>query len=555
MAFDLRSLVAMRKLLGLSLLTCAACNAAAGEVRQPPALVVTAPARGLVQDHAGLVTVHGTVSPGDRGDPIDQVLVNNVAATVQADGTFDAAIQVPEGTSLIETSVRDAAGGVASDTRAVQAGALRAVGTPIPRAITVAMSADSFAAISAAAGPIIAGLDLPAMLAPLQPMVHAGDATGEDCLFGRVFVDDLTFSGLQLALTPVQGGLAFRAEIDGLAVPAHARYAVACIDGATTLTIGAGKVVIAGTLDVAPGGAAGFTTTLVDPAVDVTGFQLDASGLPGDVLDILHLDAAIKPIVAKGAELAMGPLVNQALGALGGPQQLAILGSQLTLQVAPAAISFDAAGAVVAMDLTVALAGGEASPGFLYTANGTPALDPTRGFQLGVADDLVNELLAEAQAAGLLDLSVPVTGGTFDAAQLHMALPPVLSADAATGKLHIVLGDIAATYTSHGAPVARAAINATVDLDIAPAGDKTVKLELAPPQIHVDITDDLPNLTGFDDADLAHASVAVLGSQIDAISQLLVAIPVPAIGGLQARDLSIGADAGYLMVAGQLYQP
>jgi len=556
-ALGLRLAAVMRKFLGLpsALVACAACSAAAGEVRLPPALVVTAPPRGLVQDHAGMITVRGTVAPGDRGDPIDQVRVNHVAAAVQPDGTFEAVIPLAVGTSLIETSARDVGGRIATDTRAVQAGALRAVGSPIARALTVAVSADSFATLSAAAGPIVAGLDLASMLAPLQPMVHAGDATGEDCLFGRVFVDDLTFSDLVLSLAPVRGGLAFRAEIDGLAIPAHARYAVACLDGTTTLTIGASKVVIAGTLDVTPGGAAGFTTALVNPEVDVTGFLLDASGVPGDVLDLLHLDAAIRPVVAKGTELAMGPLINQALGALGGPQQVEILGNQLTIQVAPAAIAFDPAGAVVALDLTVALAGGDASPGFLHTASGTPTLDPRQGFQLGIADDLVNELLAEAQAAGLLDLSLPVTGGSFDGAQLHLALPPMLTADAQSGKLHIVLGDLAATYTSHGAPVARAAINATVDLDVAPAGGSVVKIELAPPQIHVDITGDLPNLTGLDDADLADASVAVLGAQIDAITQLLVAIPVPAIGGLKARDLSIGGGDGYVLVAGQLYAP
>jgi hypothetical protein len=252
----------------------------------------------------------------------------------------------------------------------------------------------------------------------------------------------------------------------------------------------------------------------------------------------------------------MNPLVNQALGALGGPQTLNVLGQELSLQVAPSQLAFDPSGATAAMDMTVAIAGGEASPGFVYTANGDPTVDPSTGpstgFQLGIADDLINELLAEAQAAGMLDLTVPATGGSFDAAQLHMVLPPAISADAGDGQLHIVLGDIQTTYTDHGAPVARVAISATVDLSVVSSGGSTVALQLAPPQIHVDVLDDLPNLTGLDASDLSHSSVAVLGTQVAAIAQLLAAVPLPEIAGVTVTDLSVGADRGYVMVRGAL---
>ena len=58
-------------------------------------------------------------------------------------------------------------------------------------------------------------------------------------------------------------------------------------------------------------------------------------------------------------------------------------------------------------------------------------------------------------------------------------------------------------------------------------------------------------MTGFSDTELANASTTVLGAQIDSISKLLVAIPLPAIAGLQVSDLSIGSDSGYVMVQGQ----
>ena len=67
--------------------------------------------------------------------------------------------------------------------------------------------------------------------------------------------------------------------------------------------------------------------------------------------------------------------------------------------------------------------GSEASPGYIFTDNGVPAMDASHGFQLGLADDLVNELLAEIHALGVLDLTVQQDFGVFDAA--HFDPSPV----------------------------------------------------------------------------------------------------------------------------------
>jgi hypothetical protein len=549
----------MRNLLILScglalLVSAAACDgtgpAAASE---PPVLKITSPVRSLVQDHAGQLLVSGTVSPNAKGDPIEKVLVNNVQATVDASGAFHAVVDVGEGATLIETVARDAAGAAATDTRAVQAGALRPVGTNIPSAVTAALSADALAKITAAAVPLLKRLDLAALLAPLQPMVHIDDENGEDCFFARLFVDNVTFSDVKLSLTPVQDGLKLAVEIDGLEVPGHVRFAAACFPPvSTTLQLGADKIAIAGTLQVTPNGMAGFTTKLVDPSVSVTGFRFSIADLPEDLLSRLHLDSAIGVIVSKAAELAMNPLVNQALGALAGPQQLDVLGKKLELQVAPSAVSFDPTGVVIAMDMRAVFAGSSSSPGFIMTDNGTPSLDPAQGFQLGLADDLANELLAELAALGLLDLTVTRTG-PYEATQVHMTLPPMISADLADGKLRLVLGDMIATFIDHGAPLAKAAISAKVDLKIAPTvTGYGIALQLGAPEIHVTILDDIANTTGVTDHDLANATAVTLGAQIDSITRLLTVIPVPAVAGLQMHNLSIGSDDGYVLVTGQV---
>jgi hypothetical protein len=546
----------------LALAAVAGCESGPGQAKEPPVLKVASPARSVVQGRAGQIVVTGTALPNAQGDAVAKVMVNNVAATVGADGAFSATISVGEGATLIDTVATDVNGATASDTRSIQAGALQPVGTKIDRAVAAAISADAFAKISAAAGPILKGLDLPAMLAPLQPMVSVGDEWANFALS----VDDLKFSDIHISLTPMQGALSFSAEIDGLDVPGHMDFGgILVIDGSDTIEVTATKVVVSGTLDIAPAGTSGFKTTLKNPSVQLTAIDFDGSGLPGAIFDLVDLGSIGRAIASRGAELAMGPLVNMALGALGGPQQLDVAGHKLDLQVAPSAIQFTPTGALLEIDMASKFEGSDTSPGFIFTANGAPAMDATYGVQFGLADDLVNEMLAEVHALGMLNLSMPQDVGVFDTAQIQLTVPPMISADGSDpqnpgqspgqspGKMKLVLGDMFATFTSHGTPVAKAAINARVELAIAPAtGGGTIALQLGPPEIHVDMLDDVANTTGLSSTDLAKSTKAFLSAQIDSISKLLVAIPVPAIAGLQFHDLAIGADAGYVMVSGLL---
>lgn len=548
---------AMRNLLlatGLTLLATAACDAPAGQLGDPPVLRVTSPERSLIQDRAGVVQVTGEVAPSEvSGAPITKVYVNNVAATVREDGTFVALVQVKPGATLLHTRALDAAGQEATDTRSVQAGELRPVGGTIDDGLTAAVSEQAFAKLASAAGPLIETMDFGAMLAPLQPMVHAGDEDGEDCLFGRLFVDDVHMSDVEISLTPSYEGLTLRAEIAGLDVPARARYAVACADGNTSLRLLADRVVVEGTLVVTPDGNKGFKTTLTDENVDITGLDIQASGLPGQIIDLLRLDTAAGYIISIAAPMAMEPMMNRALGGLAGPQELEILGQRLTLEVDPTAIDFTARGAFVTLSTKMLLAGSEHSPGYIFTDNGLPALDPGQGLQIGLADDLVNELMAEVTALGLLNLEIPAHGGSFDGTAIELTSAPMISADPTDGKMKVILGDAMVTFTNHGAPVGKAALSAKIDLKIAPgASGQGVTLELGEATAYVDVLYDIENQTRLTDADLGRATKVVLEAQIVSLTQLLAAVPLPSIAGVELRDVSLEGDDGYVMLTCEL---
>lgn len=528
-------------------------TAAACKEPPPPVLKITSPARSLIQRDAGPIRVTGTALPGSSGERVVKVVVNRVEATLQPDGSFTAMLDAPLGAMLLETVATSDSGASASDMRAVQTGQLRPVGTSIDRAITTALSADAFARLSAAAGPLLKTLDLAAMLAPLQPMVTAGD----DLANLKLSVTGLRFTDSKIALAPVAGGLSFSAELDGLDVAANAVYAGALVpDGSTAVTVHADQVTITGTLDVAPAGTAGFTTHLVAPSVHTVGLRLAASGLAGQILDLLDsvLGSTIQTVVSSSAELALAPLINQALGALAGPQQIDVLGKKLDLQVSPSAVALSPTGAVVAMNLTALIEGSESSPGYIFTDNGAPAMDASHGFQLGLADDLVNELLAEAHALGVLDLTVHQDFGVFDAARLQLTMPPMISANTSDGAMRLVIGDLLATFSDHGQTVATAAINAQVDLKIVPAADaRQVALQFGALDVQVNVLDDTPGTAGVTGDELAGASSTGIGIQLDSLRQLLITLPVPSVAGIQLEQLSIGADSGYVMMTGEIH--
>ena len=540
----------MRNLLTVSaLLAFSACTDAPGELKDPPVLKVTSPMRSTIQGSAGKIMVTGTATPNAEATAIKSVVVNGVTATLNADGTFTASVQVQPGATLIETVATDDAGTIAHDTRSVEAGELRSPGQSIPSALAVALSTEAFAKLSAAGSTMMKQEDFSKLLAPMQPMLD----TGGSCLGAKAYIDSMTITDAHISLVPQDGGLAFSVELDGLDVHAHADYHVACIGGSNTFRIQADAVNVAGTLDVQPNGMMGFTTTLMNPNVNITNLNVSASGLPGAILDLIDMNGLLSFAIEKGAEMFMGPMMNKALGALGGPQKLNVLGKTIDVQVAPSNVAFTSAGGEISLDTMMAIEGLKDTK-FIYTPNGSPAMDPGNGMMIGLADDMANDILAQVTALGLINMNMPTTGGTFDSVTIMAGgSPPMISGDPADGKMRMILPDMKVTFTQSGTPVASAAMNVKMDLAVAPSNNGyTVAIQLGKPDIAIDVTDDIPNETRFSDADLSTAVGLALNSQIASISALLGAVPLPQMAGLTMRNMSVGGDQGYVMVKGDL---
>lgn len=539
-------------LASIALIGAAACSNAAPELKDPPFLKVTAPERSLIRAGSGAVEVRGEVHPNENGSPIKTVMVNGVQATVAADGTFTAQIDVPDGATLIHTEAVAIDGGKATDTRAVEAGELRSPGAMVEDAMAVGLSDEAFAALGKAGGTLMKSTDLAPILAPLNPVVKSGLASdgSEDGLYAKISVYDVNMSDAVIDMKPVNEGIAFTLNLKNVEIPMHARYAVAWVDSDTDITATAGNVKVAGIMKVTPSGGA-FAVNMENTDVKIDDFHLDASGLPGDIMDIVNFDRAAEYIVEKGAELFMEPMVKDALSKMAGVQTLDVMGKKLDVEVLPTAIFFDPQAAHIALSSRMKVQGTENSKGFIYTSNAALDVNPANGFVFGLADDAANQLLAGFTAAGMLNLSQPVAGGSFDTAQIMATMPPMISADPKDGRMKVIAGDMMMTFTNQGMPVAKAALNLKIDLKVAGTGSD-IKVELGKPEVFVDILEDLPNITGFEAADLSRLTALVVDHQVKTIAELLGNVPIPAIGGLMVSNLTVSGDNGYVVIKGDM---
>jgi len=174
------------------------------------------------------------------------------------------------------------------------------------------------------------------------------------------------------------------------------------------------------------------------------------------------------------------------------------------------------------------------------------------GIQLGLSDDLVNEMLAEVHAMGLLDLDLQQDFGVFDDIAIEMTMPPMISANNPDGQMRLVLGDMMASFTDHGRPVLSAALNAQVDLAIGRGTSaQEIALQFGKADLVVNVIDDKTGM--FGQGDLAGAASSGIALQLDSLQQFLVTVPVPAVAGVTLDNLSLHSDSGYVLVAGDVH--
>ncbi|MGH2898708.1 MAG: hypothetical protein ACRDMZ_08540, partial [Solirubrobacteraceae bacterium] len=304
-----------------------------------------------------------------------------------------------------------------------------------------------------------------------------------------------------------------------------------------------------------------FDVALASPVVKVSGFDADLGGVPGEIVDLLHIDTAIGSVIGWATGTFVVPLVNGALDELNARATVSVLGTPIDIAVSPAQIRIDSGGAVVELDSALRAHGDTASPGYVYVANQVPprASDSSdAGFELAIADDAANQLLGSFWAAGGLDLAFDLTTGSYgnigqlyDRVELSAKVPPFI--DASGGSLALTIGDLVATFKRGQTVATEVAVNAQIEVKVTTGADGKPRLDVGAPTTYVDVLDE--NVEGsntLSNAQFEAITSFALARVIAVGSGAVGAIPLPSFGGVAMHDVGIAEQAGYLVVDGNL---
>jgi hypothetical protein len=335
------------------------------------------------------------------------------------------------------------------------------------------------------------------------------------------------------------------------------QYAAACVDGGRDVMATAQQIHVTGVLKLGVNGDR-FAINFDDQDVKITGFDVDLGGVPGAIVDVLHIDTMMGPVIGWVTEHVAVPYVNNTLSSLNKTQTIDVLGTPVDISLKPARITCDVTGAIIELDSELRAHDDTTSPGFVYIPNVVPDMNLAQGFQMAVADDAANQLLGSFWAAKGMDVNLDLKNGSYgeigtlyDRVELSAKVPPFV--DASGDTLRLTVGDLMATF-KHGDEVAtQVALNACFDVKVVAGDDGALRFDVGTPEVFIDVMDE-----GVDGANqLSNAqfeAVASFGlSRVVAFgSGALGAVPLPAFGGVSVSDVAINPADGYLIVGGEI---
>jgi len=522
-----------------------------------PKVHITSPERGTFAGAVGSIEVRGTAVDDSA---VTSVTVNGVAATVNTDGTFVASVPVTAGTNLLHAIALDAQGNKGKETRAVVAGKMSSINRTITQAITATMSASAFEAIGTGAAKFIQDSNLQALVAPMNPVVDYGtDGTHvPDCLYAQAHISNFDVGKATLVLAPQSGGLYIDATLENLKIGTHLQWAVSCIDGDTDVMMTASKIRVRGLFTVGITGTGDFDIKLTQPNVTITGFYVDLSAVPDSVEGYLDLGNKIAPVIGWATERFVVPMLNNSFAGLNETKTIDVFGKKIDIALSPNQINWDVTGAQILLDSELRAQGDEMSPGFVYVPNTLPVMNKAIGFQLAVADDAANQLLASMWAAKALEAGIDLKNGSYgevgtlyDRVDIGVKVPPFI--DATGDGLKLTVGDMIATFKNGSSVATQVAINAEVNLKVVAAPTGGLRLDVGAPTMYVDILDEnVDGTNALSNAQFEAIATFALGRVVAVGSGSVGAIPLPAAGGVAVTDVKVSQQTGYVVVDGDI---
>lgn len=525
----------------------------------PPVVELISPMRGTVSE-GNIIQVRGVVT--DDGSGPDKVTVNGETASLRGDGTFELTLDVEDGITLIETIATDKAGNEGTDARAVLAGLLADLDMTVSEGVAAHLSPAAIGGLGDMVADVAGNTDFTAIATALNPVVD----TGNGCNSAKVYVNTVGHGGVEVDASAIDGGIGADVTIRDLVVTGRVRFRALCISGSASWTIRADAYDVGGdiTAQIASGD---INIGLVNVSSRFRDFDLNVNNVPGFIENLFEnnvRDRLAGILRNKVAEM-VPPLANSFLGEfLADAWDVSLLGQTVSLAIQPSAMTWNQQGGTIVLDTKSSVEGlGDA----LFLSNPRPRPSATDmasdGLRLGLADDMLNQLLSAIWVSGALEEAiVPLDGDALSAAfgadvaqaTMTMMLPPVANFDRSTGTAQIMIGDLMITaMDASGGTLAQFVVSSEIELAVETAADGRIKLVTRTPRILAQVLEQSDLLlTALDNSKVAAiAELAIKQLSLKA-DDLLGSLPVPGVADATIMAPSFQPVGGYLLMGGQI---
>ncbi len=525
-----------------------------------PLIVISSPLRGTMTAD-GLVLVEGHVS--DEGSGVAQLEINGAPAEISDDGSFSLSIPLPYGITLLESVAIDNAGNRSDDLRAILNGTMAPQGTVVDDALIAKINKQTLGVLEGSVESLAESTDFGEVAQPLNPIADMGGS----CLGVKVNLNSADKSDVTMALVPTSAGLEVEVVMANLDVDMRASYKVACFGASGDLNISAQSAKATGLLDLSIDANGQIQVDLSDLSTSFVGFDLDVGGIPEVIVNLFNstVESKVRKLLEDQVKAMVPEMGKEFLAEFTSASwSVPVLSDTLDISIAPTALDISDEGIALRVEAVTSFAGVDGAS-FLLSPSPPPMSGSNdQGLNIGIADDLGNQLLASLWASGMLEATMQpllvepmqsLFGDTADDIRVELALPPVLSTDPATNAVRLSIGDLIVHVGEGNSTLVEFAISAAIDLKIT-SENGSLKLVTDAASIRGKVIELSKEVTlNVNDQTVEAIGELAIREISDQSEGLLDALPIPTFGAIMLGQPQVRAADGYLMIDADITVP
>jgi hypothetical protein len=398
-------------ILGCGLLGCEN-EESAEEAAAAGSLTLDVPAAAAFTDE-GSFTAKGTA------ENVASLTVNGKVARAP-DGSWSSVVELERGVNVVE-AVAETDGGTELFVRnAVLSGEFKSADDMVEDAIFLRVNKGGLRKIGDLAESMLTDDFVNESIAGMNPVYSDSYGVwGWDAVTVNANIDSITFDTPRFDFDPSDGELTLTVTLPNLYVDIYAWGDVVGFDFDSDVYLTASAAVLTAEVRIDTTSKGGLEVELGDVTVELQDFFFDVSLLPGEVEGDLLADTVrdtVEEMLVEKVEEMVPPLLDETLSGLDPSFSTELMGLAVDIefQFGEADIDDDGLALVLDMDIAVPPTGKKVSAGFLGADLGTPDVSTHAEVAGAISDDLLNRVLFEAWAGGLLDLQLSTKDGSLE---------------------------------------------------------------------------------------------------------------------------------------------